>query len=203
MINFDIEKRYYTQGFQCVVGSDEAGRGAWAGPVVAAAVCLDPHHIPQGLDDSKKLTASKREALAQEIMRYSKYQIIEISAQEIDEINILQASLKAMQRAIEALKADCALIDGLHAPKHPLIRYHTLVKGDSKSLSIAAASILAKTHRDRLMRDLSRKYPGYGWEKNAGYGTSFHKNALLNLGVTPLHRRSYKPIHNILYGLKK
>ncbi|MEM6311121.1 MAG: ribonuclease HII [Pseudomonadota bacterium] len=187
-----------------VAGVDEVGRGPLAGPVVAAAVILDPAHIPEGLDDSKKLTSKKREALLPLIKEYAVVSIGQASVDEIDQINILRASHLAMRRAVAGLaeRPDHLLIDGTMIPRELNIPATAVVRGDGKSLSIAAASIVAKIWRDRLMVDLAQQHPGYGWETNAGYPTKSHKSALQNLGVTPHHRRSFKPVHNILYQEK-
>ena len=192
-----------------VVGVDEAGRGPWAGPVVAGAVVIADKNLPEerlsGLDDSKKLSASKREKLYRALFEAEKagkvvLGIGEASAQEIDELNILQATFLAMNRAVKSLKIapQSALIDGNRAPKNFPCPCKTLIKGDAKSLSVAAASIVAKVYRDRLMADLAKKYPAYGFEKNAGYGTALHQAGLANCGICPEHRRSYKPIQKYL-----
>ncbi|CAA6605151.1 Ribonuclease HII [Rhodospirillaceae bacterium LM-1] len=184
-----------------VAGIDEAGRGPWAGPVVAGAAILDRQRIPADianrLDDSKKLSPAKREALFA-LLTQGDWALIGIgmaSPAEIDSLNILQATYLAMRRALDALgvKADLALVDGNRPPPLPC-KVQTVVKGDGLSLSIAAASIAAKVTRDRLMTDLSLRYPGYGWESNAGYGTAQHQAALAQLGVTPEHRRSFAPV---------
>ena len=186
-----------------VAGFDEAGRGPWAGPVVASAVILPRDAMPVSLltklDDSKKVRKTARETLFAELRAVAEIGIGIASPAEIDEFNILQASMLAMQRAAEELniKPASALVDGNHAPDIPYA-VKTIVKGDGRSLSIAAASIVAKVTRDRIMADLSKKYPGYGWESNAGYGTKEHYNALLQLGVTPEHRQSFTPIRNLL-----
>ena len=186
-----------------VAGFDEAGRGPWAGPVVASAVILPRDAMPVSLltklDDSKKVRKTARETLFAELRAVAEIGIGITSPAEIDEFNILQASMLAMQRAAKGLtiKPASALGDGTHAPDIPY-QVKTIVKGDSRSLSIAAASIVAKVTRDRIMADLSKKYPGYGWESNAGYGTKEHYNALLQLGVTPEHRQSFTPIRNLL-----
>jgi ribonuclease HII len=195
------ERAATAQGATRVVGTDEVGRGPLAGPVVAAAVWLDPDNIPEGLNDSKKLTAKRREALYDQIMAVADVSIGACTVEEIDTHNILRASHIAMTRAVEGLSqaADHVLVDGNMIPKELTIRAEALVKGDSKSVSIAAASIIAKTWRDRLMVDLAAQYPGYGWEKNSGYPVKAHLEALQTLGVTPAHRRSFKPVHKILY----
>jgi len=185
-----------------VAGVDEAGRGPWAGDVTASAVILDPKNIPAGLNDSKKLTATKREALYDYIMANAKVGVGVASAQEIDELNILEATKLAMQRAISALSVlpDLALIDGNKAPKLPCPA-QTIIGGDAKSLSIAAASIIAKVTRDRVMSELAKIHPEYGWERNAGYGTKHHQEALAKYGITAHHRKSYKPIKKIMENL--
>jgi ribonuclease HII len=182
-----------------VVGVDEVGRGPLAGPVTACAVRLDPDRIPAGLRDSKLLTAQRREALFDEIMGLAEVSVAHATVEEIDTLNILWASHLAMERAVAGLKADHALIDGNLVPKGLTCAATAIVKGDAKSLSIAAASIVAKVTRDRIMVDLAQQHPGYGWEANAGYPTKAHLEALQNLGVTPWHRRSFRPVHNILY----
>ncbi|MEF3048059.1 ribonuclease HII [Pseudotabrizicola sp. L79] len=201
--DYSYEQAAQAQGAAFVVGVDEVGRGPLAGPVTAAAVWLDPHHIPAGLADSKTLTLARREALFEILHQVARVSIAHASVEEIDSLNILRASHLAMERAIAGLTADLvadhALIDGNLLPRGLTIPAQAVVKGDAKSLSIAAASICAKVTRDRLMVDLAQQYPGYGWEANAGYPTKAHLQALLNLGVTPVHRRSFKPVHNILY----
>tara|TARA_Y100000748_G_scaffold230636_1_gene194665 strand:- start:1841 stop:2446 length:606 start_codon:yes stop_codon:yes gene_type:complete len=184
---------------QPVAGVDEVGRGPLAGPVVAAAVIIDINNIPDGINDSKKLSKTNRLKISDEIKKHSIYSIAEASVKEIDEINILQASLLAMKRAIEGLakKPMTILVDGKFKPKTNFPT-HSIIKGDSQSLSIAASSIIAKVYRDNLMRDFSKKYPEYLWEKNAGYGTKEHLLAIKKCGITPIHRKSFKPIHNIL-----
>ncbi len=180
---------------------DEVGRGPLAGPVVAAAVILNPEDIPEGLNDSKKLSLKRRTALDAALRERAEIAVAEASVAEIDELNILRASHLAMVRAVEALNAapDFLLIDGNMIPNGLTILSQAVVKGDGRSVSIAAASIIAKNWRDRVMVDLAQQHPGYGWEANAGYPTKQHREALQNLGVTPHHRRSFKPVHNILY----
>ena len=183
-----------------VAGVDEAGRGPWAGPVIAAATILDPDDIPDGLNDSKKLSATKRAGLYDEIM--SKARAVGVgmaSVGEIDRLNILQASLLAMKRAIEKLNPSpvFCLIDGRDVPKIA-IPARAIIRGDGISQSIAAASIIAKVIRDRLMADLAKKYPAYDWHKNAGYGVPAHRKGLELVGVSPHHRRSFAPVRNIL-----
>lgn len=187
---------------QRIAGVDEVGRGPWAGPVMAAAVILDPNHIPAGLDDSKRLTEARRDRLFAEISETAQIGIGSASVAEIDDINILQASMLAMERAIAALPQvpDLALIDGNRLPRRLPCPAEAMVKGDGRIASIAAASIIAKVTRDRLMTRLAKTHPGYGWETNRGYGTKAHRVGLFCHGVTPHHRRSFKPIHNILCG---
>jgi ribonuclease HII len=187
-----------------VAGVDEVGRGPLAGPVMAAAVILDPAVIPEGLDDSKKLSIKQREAVFPTIMASAIVGVGEASVEEIDEINILQASLLAMRRAVEALPCvpDHVLVDGRTLPQGLAMPCSGVIGGDGQSLSIAAASIVAKVLRDRLMVDLAQQHPGYGWETNMGYGSKSHIAALQDLGATPHHRRSFKPVHNILYQVE-
>lgn len=186
-----------------VAGVDEVGRGPLAGPVTAAAVVLDPAAIPEGLNDSKKLTARRRTALLEILLASSEVSLGWASVEEIDALNIRNATFLAMSRALAGLApVDHALVDGNALPPDLPCPATAIVKGDGKSLSIAAASIAAKVGRDAHMMALSRQYPGYGWEKNAGYPTADHRQALLDIGVTPHHRRSFKPVHNILYQAK-
>ncbi|MEH6525514.1 MAG: ribonuclease HII [Sneathiella sp.] len=182
-----------------VAGVDEVGRGPFAGPVVAAAVILNNDHVPIGIHDSKKLSKAIRERLFTEIMDTALVGFGESTVEEIDEINILQASLLAMRRAVADLKTkpDFVLVDGNKDPNFG-IKSRTIIKGDTISLSIAAASIVAKVTRDRKMCALAEDYPHYGWERNAGYGTAEHRKGLREFGVTPLHRRSFAPIRALL-----
>ena len=207
MPDFDHEDKALAAGHGVICGIDEAGRGPWAGPVVAAAAILDRANLPLSLaselDDSKRLKAAARDRLLAELIPHAVIGVGQASAAEIDALNILQATFLAMDRAVQALGRvpDFALVDGNRPPPLPSApgcRIDCLVGGDGRSLSIAAASIAAKVTRDRLMADLAERFPGYGWERNAGYGTAAHKAALERLGVTPEHRKSYKPIRNIL-----
>ena len=181
-----------------VAGVDEAGRGPWAGPVVAAAAILSPDIVPDGIDDSKRLTRTRRADLFRQIRESALIGIGAADVNEIDTLNILQATMLAMQRAVAALPILPALVlvDGNRIPDL-LCPAQAVVKGDSRSLSIAAASIIAKETRDRQMRQLARQYPSYGWERNAGYGTREHANALKRFGPTPYHRRSFKPVKEL------
>ena len=199
--DFEFEKTAMAAGARVVAGVDEVGRGPLAGPVTAAAVILDPSDIPDGLNDSKKLTAARRQVLNDRLLSCARVSIAHASVEEIDEINILRASHLAMMRAIEGLSVvpDHVLVDGTMLPREMTLSAQAVVKGDTRSVSIAAASIVAKICRDRLMVDLAQQYPGYGWETNMGYGSKSHMLALQNLGATPHHRRSFKPVHNILY----
>ena len=192
------------EGHVTIAGVDEVGRGPLAGPVTAAAVVLDPKQIPEGLNDSKKLSAKRRAALSDEIFQTAEVCVAHASVEEIDEINILRAAHLAMERAVAGLgRHPCiALIDGNMIPNGLSCPGRSIIKGDGKSLSIAAASIVAKTTRDAIMWDLAQQFPGYGWETNAGYGSKSHMSALQKLGPTPHHRRSFKPVHNILYQAK-
>lgn len=176
-------------------GLDEAGRGCLSGPVVASAVILPTYYQHKLLNDSKKLTKKQREILRVEIIRDAiAYEIAEVSNQEIDETNILKASMKAMHLAIDKLltRPEHLLIDGNHFPVYPLIPHTCIVKGDSKFLSIAAASILAKTYRDDLMEGLAEDFPVYGWEQNSGYPTLKHRKAIQEHGVTVHHRLTFR-----------
>jgi len=186
-----------------VAGVDEAGRGPLAGPVVAAAVCFSGRTLPPSIrrliDDSKKLTAARREEAFEAILSTGAVATGQASVAEIDQMNILQATMTAMQRAVAGLDRmpDIVLVDGNRAPDLPA-DCRAVVKGDSISLSIAAASIIAKVTRDRIMMCLAADYPAYGWERNAGYGVAAHMAALETHGPTPHHRRSFAPIRNLL-----
>lgn len=183
-----------------VCGADEAGRGPLAGPVIAAAVILDPARPVDGLRDSKQLTAARREALARMIQaRAAAWAVAEASVQEIDRLNILQASLLAMKRAIELLAppAEVALVDGNRLPRLR-IEAHAVVGGDVIEPAISAASILAKQHRDSLMAELDLVYPGYGFAEHAGYPTARHLQRLRELGPCAAHRRSFAPVRALL-----
>lgn len=184
-----------------IAGVDEAGRGPWAGPVIAAAVILDPRNIPAGIDDSKKLSARKRECLYAQLLHDARIGVGEASVAEIDAHNILGATLLAMRRAVAALPVTprITLVDGRHAPQIPG-HFETVIRGDARSLSIAAASIIAKVTRDRIMGDLHTEFPVYGWNANQGYGTKAHQAGLLAHGPAPHHRLSFKPIHKMLCG---
>jgi ribonuclease HII len=190
-------------GGASVAGVDEAGRGPWAGPVVAAAVILDRNGLSRdlafGLDDSKKVPAARRQRLFNALQSSARIGVGRAEVADIDSMNILAATLLAMSRAVAALGAvpDLALIDGNQIPRLSCPA-RAVIGGDGLSLSIAAASIIAKVTRDRLMADLALAHPGYGWERNKGYGTAEHRAALETLGVTPHHRRSFRPIRKIV-----
>lgn len=192
-------EQHYAPSLVC--GVDEAGRGPWAGPVVAAAVILNPMNIPAGIHDSKKLSPVKRDMLYQQIIECSvSYAIAQAAVEEIDALNILGATMLAMRRAVAGLSImpSVALIDGNRSPALENMHIETMVKGDSRSLSIAAASILAKVTRDRMMQELDVQYPHYGFAKHAGYGTPQHQQALATHGITPHHRKSYAPIRALM-----
>lgn len=194
MVDFSIENAYRNEQYSVICGVDEAGRGPLAGPVYAAAVILSPETVIEGLNDSKKLTEKKREALFPIIQEKAiAYGIGCASEQDIDEINILNATFLAMRRAVEQLplQPDVLLIDGNQKPKIGMCEEVTVVKGDAKSMSIAAASVLAKVSRDRFMLELSEKYPQYAFEKHKGYGTKLHYAALREYGISPVHRRTF------------
>lgn len=182
------------EGVRFLCGVDEAGRGPLAGPVYAAAVILSPDRIPEGLDDSKKLSEKRRELLYDRILASaSAWCVASASVEEIEEINILQATYRAMQRAVEGLTLlpDLILVDGNRRPPGLAGSVRTIVKGDALSASIAAASILAKVSRDRLMTELDRRYPEYAFAKHKGYGTALHMERIRTYGPSPVHRLSF------------
>ena len=189
----EYEQNAELKGYKAICGVDEAGRGPLAGPVCAAAVILPPNTIIDGVNDSKKLTEKKREALFDVIKETAvSYSIAYASVEEIESINILNATMLAMKRAVEGLdvKADYAMIDGNKMP--PLdIDGETIVKGDAKSMSIACASILAKVSRDRLLYEYAKEYPQYQFDKHKGYGTAAHREAIIKYGPCPYHRMSF------------
>ena len=195
-----MERRLRRAGLKKIAGVDEAGRGPLAGPVVAAAVILDPKRIPPGLDDSKKLDRAARETLFEAIMATSVVAVAAGSVARIDQTDIRQATLWAMRQAVASLAhdADHALIDGIDVPPGLCCRGEAVVKGDARSVSIAAASIVAKVTRDRMMIRAAGRFPAYGFDRHMGYGTPFHMEALANHGATPLHRSSFAPIRALL-----
>lgn len=193
MVDYSIENEYREKGFDIICGVDEAGRGPLAGPVYAAAVILPSDCVIEGLNDSKKLTEKKREALFDEIKEKAlAYGIASADEKEIDEINILNATFIAMKRAIASLsvKPDLALIDG-NQKSHTDIEEVTVIKGDAKSMSIAAASVLAKVSRDRFMLEMAEKYPQYEFARHKGYGTKLHYEKIAQYGVCDIHRRTF------------
>ncbi len=200
-LEMTLEEVLWAQGAGLVAGVDEVGRGPLAGPVVAAAVVLNRESVPDGLNDSKKLTAKRRDLLAPLLRQSAMVGLGVASVEEIDAINILQASLLAMMRAVANLPVcpDHLLIDGNRLPTDLPCPATPVVGGDGLSPSIAAASIVAKTWRDNVMKEAATQFPGYGWETNAGYPTKCHKSALRDLGVTPFHRRSFAPVRDILW----
>jgi ribonuclease HII len=199
--DFEMEQAAMAAGAMRIAGVDEVGRGPLAGPVTAAAVILDPVCIPVGLNDSKQLSKKRRMDLAEALAECAEVSVAHASVEEIERHNILRASHIAMRRAIAGLRTapELVLIDGSMVPQGLDVRAQPVVKGDTRCLSISAASIIAKIARDRIMVDLAQQHPGYGWETNMGYGSKSHISALQNLGVTPHHRRTFKPVHNMLY----
>ena len=199
MPDLSIEKNKNNLNYKLIAGVDEVGRGPWAGPVYSAAVILDISKIPAEINDSKKMSEKKRDEIYSRIVSEHHYSIGVADVNEIDELNILQASLLSMKRAITNLhlNPDFVLIDGVHRPNLD-IDSENIIKGDSKSLSIAAASIIAKVERDRFMKKIDEEYPCYNWKKNKGYGTKEHQNALNIHGISKHHRKSFSPIRKIL-----
>ena len=191
-----IEAARHSQGYRDIAGVDEAGRGALAGPVVAAAVVLPEGWVPNELDDSKKLGPAQRERLHQEIAEQAAVGVGCADIEEIERLNILHAAMLAMRRAVENLNAavDLLLVDGNHIPRGLAVPAEPIIGGDGKSASIAAASVVAKVVRDKLMSELSIEHPGYGWNQNKGYGTKQHIRAIHELGPTEQHRRSFAPV---------
>ncbi|BCU79525.1 ribonuclease HII [Luteolibacter sp. LG18] len=200
MPDLRLEKALHARGLRIVAGVDEAGRGPLAGPVSAAAVVLPPRFSCPGLDDSKKLSPAKREALHGMLTTHAKvlWAVVLVHAEEIDAINILRATHLAMRRAVEQLQVavDHCLIDGLPVPAFPWA-HDGVVKGDGLSLSIAAASVIAKVTRDRWMQEAAREFPEYGFERHQGYGTPGHLAALRTHGPCRIHRRSFQPVSQL------
>lgn len=201
--DYSFEAAATARGLGPICGIDEAGRGPWAGPVVAAAVILRPDNIPGGLADSKTLSKARREALFAGLSKVAMIGVGRAEVAEIDRLNILAATMLAMARAVADLAEASgqapgyALVDGNRAPELPC-GLETVVKGDGRCLSIAAASIVAKVTRDREMTALAERFPGFGWEHNAGYGTAEHRAGLERLGPSEMHRRSFAPIRKLL-----
>nr|WP_306228967.1 ribonuclease HII [Aurantimonas sp. CSK15Z-1] len=194
--DFRLEEERFARGARFVAGVDEAGRGPLAGPVVAAAVILDPECIPDGLNDSKKLLAEDRERLFEAILSCATVAFASASAAEIDRFNIRGATLVAMRRALQALgQAPChALVDGKDVPPAFAAKGTAVIEGDARCLSIAAASIVAKVVRDRMMTRACAVHPGYGFSRHMGYATAEHRAAITQLGPSPLHRMSFRPL---------
>ena len=196
MLDLSVERAYFARGFGRVAGVDEAGRGPWAGPVIAAAVVVTPDSAClDGVNDSKQLTRRRREQLAAAIVSSLSFAVGAASVREVDRLNIRRATALAMHRALTRLAraADVVVVDGLAVPELGF-PHDALVDGDAKCYAVACASILAKTVRDRLMGALGRRYPDFAWEHNAGYGTPVHRAALERVGPTPHHRRSFTPV---------
>ena len=187
-----------------IAGVDEVGRGSWIGPVFSAAVILKKNINKNLLKDSKKIPAKERKQLANYIKKNSIYSVGKASIKEIDKLNILQATLLSMKRAINNLKhkPKIILVDGTHAPKNMVYHFKTIIRGDEKISAISAASIIAKVARDRYITRLAKNYISYGWHTNFGYGTKKHLDAINKFGVTNHHRKSFKPMHNILLNKK-
>ncbi len=201
-MKIDAELKLKKQGYKKIVGIDEAGRGCLVGPVFAAAVILDFENLSMEelnlINDSKKISKKKREIIAEVIKQHSKYNVAIASVEEIDKINILNASMLAMERAIEGLEGDYVLVDGNKMPNIGGIKGEAIVKGDSKVISIAAASILAKVAKDNYLAILAKEFPEFNWDKNSGYPVKEHLEAMKKFGITKYHRKSYKPVQNLL-----
>jgi ribonuclease HII len=203
-----LEKQLLTEGYQFIAGVDEVGRGALAGPVVAAAVILNLRDVPKGINDSKQLTRPQRERLTDEIQaRALAFSLAQVEPDEIDKINILRASLNAMFAAVKLLNppSDYVLIDGNQKISQLSCSQRSVIKGDSLSVSIAAASIIAKVARDKLMKEYDEKYPGYGFASHVGYGTRAHQEALTKLGPSPIHRLTFQGVrfHQLCLTIKE
>ncbi len=196
MLDLAVERSFFARGYLRVAGVDEAGRGPWAGPVIAAAVVVTPDcPCLEGVDDSKQLTRRRREQLAAAIVSTLTHAVGAASVREVDALNIRRATALAMRRALKRLAApaDLVVVDGLPVPELGF-EHEAMVDGDARCYAVACASILAKTVRDRLMSRLGGRYPDFGWERNAGYGTPDHRKALDRRGPTPHHRRSFTPV---------
>ncbi|MEO1067386.1 MAG: ribonuclease HII [Pseudomonadota bacterium] len=195
-----FEREAWNADYRTVAGVDEAGRGPLAGPVVVAAVILNADSIPVGLNDSKKLSEKRRNMLFDAICQTASLSIVSSSPERIDRLNIREATLRAMAEAIAGLsaKADFALIDGRDLPEGLPCPGKSIIKGDARSLSIAAASIIAKVTRDRMMVAAATTLPGYGFERHKGYGSAFHRDQIKVIGPSPLHRRSFEPIKSMV-----
>jgi len=196
VLDFTVEREFFGRGLRAVAGMDEAGRGPWAGPVIAAAVVIAPDSPwLEGVDDSKQLTRRRREELAAAIVSSLPYAVGGASVREVDRFNVRRATALAMRRALARLACDVdvVVVDGLAMPELG-VEHEAMVDGDARCYAVACASIVAKTVRDRVMRALGRRYPDFGWEHNAGYGTPDHRAALDRRGPTPHHRRSFTPV---------
>ena len=196
---YELESTFYRKGMQLVAGVDEVGRGPLAGPVTVAAVILKPHWFAAGLNDSKKVTPKHREELARRIREEAAaFSIVSVPPEEIDEINIYQATLLAMYQALKTLSVppEAVIVDAM--PLHGRVPVMSVVHGDARSASVAAASIVAKVHRDRLIEEYDRQYPGYGFAGHKGYGTARHIEAIRELGITPIHRKSFEPVRSMI-----
>ena len=199
MPDLSIENKKRKLNFNAIAGVDEAGRGPWAGPVCSAIVILNKDRISGGINDSKKIPEKKRMELYEEILLNHECGIGFASPEEIDRLNILEATFLSMKRALKniSIKPDYILVDGNLSPKFK-IPHETIIKGDNISMSIAAASIIAKVERDKFMLNIDKEYPEYKWKKNKGYGTKDHQNALNSNGASKYHRKSFSPIRKIL-----
>lgn len=199
---YDTENRFYQKNMYAVAGVDEVGRGPLAGPVTVAAVILPPYWFCRGLNDSKKVTPQHREEIAEKIKKEAvAYSIVSLPPEEIDALNIYGATLTAMYRAIETLrvKAEAVIVDAM--PLHLPVPVESMIHGDARSASVAAASIIAKVHRDHIMDQYDKEYPGYGFASNKGYGTAEHIEAIHRLGITPIHRKSFEPVKSMVMKL--
>lgn len=197
---YEWETKLYQKGMRYIAGIDEVGRGPLAGPVTVAAVILKPHWFAAGLNDSKKVTPARREELAAKIREEAEaVSVFSLDAADIDTYNIYDATLLAMYEAVKRLpiRPEAVLVDAM--PLHLPMEVHSLIHGDAKSASIAAASIVAKVYRDHLMEEYEKQYPGYGFAQNKGYGTAAHIEAIARLGITPIHRRSFEPVKSMVY----
>lgn len=197
---YEVESEFYKRGMTHIVGIDEVGRGPLAGPVTVAAVILKPHWFAPGLNDSKKVTPKHREALSARIHDEAvDLSIVSMPPSEIDAVNIYQATMEAMYQAVKNLhvKPDAVIVDAM--PLHFPFPTISMIHGDARSASVAAASIAAKVYRDHLMDEYDEKFPGYGFARNKGYGTAEHIEALHRLGITPIHRKSFEPVKTMIY----
>lgn len=200
---YEPESQFYKQGLTYVAGMDEVGRGPLAGPVTVAAVILQPHTFFKGLNDSKKVSPKHREELAKEIEEKAvAVSIVSLPAEEIDAVNIYEATMEAMYKAVRNLRVapEAVVVDAM--PLHFSVPTLSLIHGDAKSASVAAASIVAKVHRDHLMDEYDEMYPGYGFAQHKGYGTAEHIDALRRLGITPIHRKSFEPLKSMILQKK-